>query len=117
MEAIIRPNAENAARLVEQIISGELRRNHSSVLGLATGNTMEAVYRLLVNAHREKDLDFSLGRTFTLDEYIGLPPSNPHSYRYYMNERLFSQVNLDPRNTHLPNGMAQDLEAECLDYE
>jgi glucosamine-6-phosphate deaminase len=117
MEAIIRPNADSAARLVEQIIADELRRHPSLVLGLATGRTMEAVYRLLAAAHRDKKLDFSLCRTFNLDEYVGLPPSDPHSYRYYMNERLFSQVNLDARNTHLPDGMAQDLEAECGDYE
>jgi glucosamine-6-phosphate deaminase len=117
MEAIIRPNADSAARLVEQIITGELRRNPSLVLGLATGRTMEAVYRLLVNMHRERSLDFSLCRTFNLDEYVGLAPTDPHSYRYYMNEQLFNQVNLDPRNTHLPNGMAKDLEAECRNYE
>src|ERR1035441_5847051 len=117
MEAIIRPNKDSAAQLVKQIIAGELRRNPSLVLGLATGRTMEEVYRLLVNAHREKKLDFSLCRTFNLDEYVGLPPSDPHSYRYYMNERLFSRVNLDPRNTHLPNGLAPDLDAECRDYE
>ncbi len=52
--------------------------------------------------HREKSLDFSLCRTFNLDEYVGLPASDPHSYRYYMNEHLFSQVNIDLRNTHLP---------------
>jgi glucosamine-6-phosphate deaminase len=117
MEAIIRPNEDSAARLVEQIIAGELRRHPSLVLGLATGRTMEAVYRLLVKAHREKKLDFSLCRTFNLDEYVGLAPSDPRSYRYYMKERFFGQVNLDPRNTHLPNGMAKDLDAECRDYE
>lgn len=117
MEAIIRPTEESAARLVEQIIAGELRRNHSLVLGLATGRTMEGVYKLLVKSHRENDLDFSLCRTFNLDEYVGLPPGDPHSYRYYMNERLFSQVNLDPRNTYLPDGMAKDLDAECREYE
>ncbi len=117
MEAIIRPNKDSAAHLVEQIIAGELRRNPSLVLGLATGRTMEEVYRLLVNAHREKKLDFSLCRTFNLDEYVGLPPSDPHSYHYFMNERLFSRVNLDPCNTHLPNGLAPNLDAECRDYE
>jgi glucosamine-6-phosphate deaminase len=117
MEAIIRPNKESAAHLVGQIIAGELRRNPSLVLGLATGRTMEEVYRLLVNAHREKKLDFSLCRTFNLDEYVGLPPSDPHSYRYFMNEHFFSRVNLDPSNTHLPNGLAPNLDAECRDYE
>jgi len=117
MEAIIRPNEDSAARLVEQIVAGELRRHPSLVLGLATGRTMEAVYRLLVTGHQERNLDFSLCRTFNLDEYVGLAPTDPHSYRFYMNERLFNQVNLDPRNTHLPNGMAPDLDAECRDYE
>jgi glucosamine-6-phosphate deaminase len=117
MEAIIRPTADKAALLVKQIIAGELRRNSSLVLGLATGRTMESVYDLLVQKHRHEKLDFSLCRTFNLDEYVGLKPSDPHSYRYYMHEHLFSKVNIDPRNTHLPNGMAKDLEAECHEYE
>lgn len=117
MEAIIRPDADSAAQLVEQIISSELHRNPSLVLGLATGRTMESVYRLLVQSHKEHKLDFSLCRTFNLDEYVGLAPWDAHSYRYYMNERLFSQVNLDSRNTHLPDGMAKDLDAECNSYE
>jgi glucosamine-6-phosphate deaminase len=117
MEAIIRPDAQSAARLVEQIIASELRRNPSLVLGLATGSTMDNVYRLLVEKHRKAGLDFSLCRTFNLDEYVGLAPTDPHSYRYYMQSRLFSQVNIDQRNTHLPNGLATDLDAECHNYE
>ncbi len=103
--------------LVARIIARELRANPALVLGLATGRTMEAVYRILVRLHREEHLDFSLCRTFNLDEYVGLPPEDAKSYRYYMNERLFSQVNLDQRNTHLPDGMAADLDAECRAYE
>jgi glucosamine-6-phosphate deaminase len=52
-----------------------------------------------------------------LDEYVGLFPSDPNSYRHYMNHHLFRHVNIDPRNTHLPNGMAADLDAECRHYE
>jgi glucosamine-6-phosphate deaminase len=117
MEAIIRPDEESAARLVEKIIAGELRKIPSLVLGLATGRTMEAVYRQLVKGHEDHELDFSLCRTFNLDEYVGLPASDPHSYRYYMNEHLFHHVNIDLRNTHLPDGMAKDLGAECHEYE
>jgi glucosamine-6-phosphate deaminase len=67
--------------------------------------------------HREQGLDFSLCRTFNLDEYVGIRSDSPHSYRYYMNEHLFSQVNIDLRNTHLPDGMADDLAGECTRYE
>jgi glucosamine-6-phosphate deaminase len=117
MEVIIRPTADDAAELVAAIIASELRVNPHLVLGMATGRTMESVYARLVRLHRENGLDFSLCSTFNLDEYVGLPPSDVHSYRHYMNHHLFFQVNLDLRNTHLPNGQAPDLDAECQHYE
>ena len=117
MEVIIRPTEDEASRLVAGIIARELRTRPQLVLGLATGRTMESVYDELARLYRETGLDFSLCRTFNLDEYIGLPPADPHSYRHYMDEHLFRRVNIDPRNTHLPNGMAADLDGECRRYE
>ncbi len=117
MEVIIRPTADAAAELAAQVIDHELRANPHLVLGLATGQTMEAVYGKLVHLHRDKQLDFSLCRTFNLDEYVGLPGSDRHSYRHYMNHFLFLQVNIDRRNTYLPDGMATDLDGECQRYE
>lgn len=117
MEVIIRPNADAAADLVARIIAKELRAHPQLVLGLATGRTMESVYSRLVRLHLDQKLDFSLCRTFNLDEYVGLSPTDPHSYRYYMNERLFRQVEIDLRNTYLPDGTASDLDAECARYE
>jgi glucosamine-6-phosphate deaminase len=78
---------------------------------------MEKLYERLVHDHQEHGLDFSLCETFNLDEYVGLPPENIHSYRYYMNDHLFSKINIDLRNTHLPDGMADDLEAAAKHYE
>jgi glucosamine-6-phosphate deaminase len=117
MEVIIQPTQEAAASLVTRIIARELRANPHLVLGLATGSTMERVYRQLAQLHELEKLDFSLCRTFNLDEYVGLMPADPNSYRHYMNHHLFRRVNIDPRNTHLPNGMALDLDAECRRYE
>ena len=117
MEVIIQPTKEAAARLVARVVARELRGNPHLVLGLATGKTMELVYRQLVQMHREENLDFSLCRTFNLDEYVGLFPSDPNSYRHYMDQHLFRLVNVDARNTHLPNGLATDLDAECRNYE
>lgn|SRR5512133_1439817 len=117
MEVIIQPNRESAAFLVGRIVARELRTNPHLVLGLATGVTMERVYRHLVRMHQDEQLDFSLCSTFNLDEYVGLFPSDQNSYRHYMEHHLFRHVNIDSRNTHLPNGMASDLEAECRNYE
>ena len=117
MEVIIQPDPAAAAHLVARIVAKELRTNPHLVLGLATGRTMQAVYQSLAEMHRKEGLDFSLCHTFNLDEYVGLDPGHPGSYRNAMNRLLFERVNIDPRDTHLPNGMAGDLEAECERYE
>jgi glucosamine-6-phosphate deaminase len=117
MEVIIQPNTTVAARLTARIIADHLREKHDLVLGLATGRTMESVYAELVNMYKCDGLDFSSCRTFNLDEYVGLPTDDPHSYRSYMNKHLFSHINIDLRNTYLPDGMAGDLKEECSLYE
>lgn len=117
MEVIIRQTAEDAARLAADLVARALAAKPQLVLGLATGRTMERVYGRLVELHRQSGLDFSECDTFNLDEYIGLAPDDPHSYRHYMSAHLFSQVNVNPARTHLPDGMAVDLALECARYE
>jgi glucosamine-6-phosphate deaminase len=117
MEVIIRPNTEDATRLASRLIKKEMEAKPSLVLGLATGRTMELLYSMLVDMHQHEGLNFNRVRTFNLDEYIGLPSEDLHSYRYYMNQHLFNRVNIDIRNTFLPNGMADDIDEECALYE
>ncbi len=117
MEVIIRPNADAAANLTANVIADAIRAKPSLVLGLATGRTMERLYKRLAEIHQEDKLSFAQVRTFNLDEYIGLPPEDKHSYRHYMNQHLFNKVDIDPANTHLPNGVAEDIDQECAHYE
>jgi len=117
MEVIIRKTKEDASSLAARLIANAIREKPHIVLGLATGRTMEPLYARLVKLHRGESLDFSLVRTFNLDEYVGLPTDHPGSYRYYMSRHLHDHVNIDRRNAHLPNGMAADLDSECRHYE
>jgi glucosamine-6-phosphate deaminase len=117
MEIIIRPDAAAASRLVARLVAKALRAQPALVLGLATGRTMEALYAILVRMHQNREVDFSRCRTFNLDEYIGLPAGDPHSYRHYMEEHFFGKVQLTPDRTHLPDGTADDLDAESERYE
>jgi glucosamine-6-phosphate deaminase len=117
MEVIIRPDQQAAIRLCSRIIARRIREKPDLVLGLATGRTMEPLYAELVRLHREEQLSFSSVTTFNLDEYIGLPAEHPQSYRFYMNQHLLSQVDIDPRFTYLPDGMASDIPAACEAYE
>jgi len=117
MQVIIRKDYDAACELTAAIIAEQVRETPDSVLGLATGRTMETLYSKLAEKHEKEGLDFSLVRTYNLDEYIGIPPEHPGSYRRYMNEQLFEKINIDIRNTHIPLGMAEDLAAECQAYE
>ena len=117
MEVIIQPDEQAAASLVARIIAKDLRAKPNMVLGLATGRTMDLVYRQLARLHKEEGLDFSRCRSFNLDEYVGLSPDNASSYHFYMREHLFRHVNINLAATHLPDGRAADLEVECRHYE
>ncbi|MBN2804827.1 MAG: glucosamine-6-phosphate deaminase [Deltaproteobacteria bacterium] len=117
MEVIIRPTKEAAIELAAKLMTKEVRDKPNAVLGLATGRTMEPLYDYLAKEHKENGLDFSLVRSFNLDEYVGLDPENVNSYRYYMNDQLFNRINIDKRNTYVPNGIATDLDAACVEYE
>lgn len=117
MEVIIRPDAEKTAQLAALFIANQMTLHSKFVLGLATGRTMERIYAILVNMHRNEGVDFSRCHSFNLDEYIGLPTEDKNSYRSYMNHHLFDHVNIKNTNTHVPNGMARNLKTEAKIYE
>lgn len=117
MEIIIQPTVADAQREAAGILQRQLRHKPGSVLGLATGSTPIGVYALLVQMHRQAQLDFSRVTTFNLDEYVGLKPQHPCSYRAFMDEHLFRHVNVPPENIHFPDGLARDIPAHCAEYE
>jgi glucosamine-6-phosphate deaminase len=117
MEVIITKSKNAAEEMVAAMIESQIVKKKNSLLGLATGRTMESVYSLLIKKHQENNLDFSGVSTVNLDEYVGLQPSHPQSYRFYMDDHLFSKVNVQEKNTHLPDGTAEDIPQECQRYE
>ena len=120
MRLIIREGFESAsiwtARYVaKRVMSGS--RDKPFVLGLPTGSSPLRIYREFINMYKEGKLSFKNVRTFNMDEYVGLPAGHPQSYRYYMTENLFKHIDIDPKNTHILNGTADDPEKECKLYE
>lgn len=105
------------SRKAANIISAQVILYPHSVLGLATGSSPIGTYEQLADWYKKGDLDFSEVTTVNLDEYRGLDGSSEQSYRYFMNEHLFSKVNIKLERTHIPNGMAEDVEAECRRYD
>lgn len=108
---------EQMSRKAAGIILAQVISRPDSVLGLATGSTPIGLYDQLVKWYESGDLDFKEVKTVNLDEYRGLTRENDQSYYYFMHQHLFHRVNICPENVHLPDGMAEDGEAECRRYE
>lgn len=117
MRVIILPDAAAVAHRSADFVDGLVRKKPACVLGLATGSTPLGLYRELIRRHREAGLDFSQVTTFNLDEYVGLGPSHPQSYRQFMQTSLFDHINVDTNRTHVPDGRALDFENFCQQYE
>jgi glucosamine-6-phosphate deaminase len=116
MKIIVVSDYERMSEEVAKIVQAQIAVKPDSVLGLATGSTLLGTYRKLVEMAKD-GLDFSQVTTFNLDEYVGLAGDHPQSYRYYMEQNLFSGVNIPREKTFIPNGTAADLAAECAAYE
>ena len=117
MEVIRQPTPAEAARLAATLIASGIQRKPTLVLGLATGGTPRLLYDELIRMHRTEGLDLSHIQTFNLDEYLGLPPNHPASYRRFMQENFFDQTNIAPHRTFVPDGMTKDIPRHCRAYE
>lgn len=105
------------ARALATRVAALLRENPRLVLGLPTGRTPVRLYHELVALYTRGQVDFSQATTFNLDEFVGIEPGHPGSYRTFMEEHLFSRVNLSPDRIHFLNGVAPDLDEEGRRYE
>lgn len=108
---------QQMSRSAANIISAQVILKPDSVLGLATGSSPLGAYAQLIRWYHKGDVDFSRVRTVNLDEYIGLGFERKESYCRFMHENFFSEINVLPENTHIPNGCAEDLDAECQRYD
>ena len=115
MKVLIFPNAELAVARAAEMIMSQVRARPDAVLGLATGGTMEPVYRAILAG--ASGLSFAGVTTFNLDEYVGLAPDHPQSYHRYMQHHLFGHLDIDPAKVHLPVGNADSPKAEAARYD
>lgn len=106
-----------ASRKAANIISAQVISKPDCVLGLATGSTPIGTYKQLIAWYEKGDLDFSQVKSVNLDEYRGLSPKNDQSYRYFMNTNLFDHINIDKKNTNVPDGLEPDADKACADYD
>lgn len=117
MKIIRARDYQHLSRQAANILSAQVILKPDSVLGLATGSSPIGTYQQLIAWEHKGDVDFRQVSTVNLDEYVGLPAGHPQSYAHFMRENFFDHIQIDLRNTHIPNGMAEDGDAECRHYD
>jgi len=117
MRVVILPSENDASNFAAEFISGFINEQERSVLGLATGSSVLLTYKALIKKYELGQLSFKKITTFNVDEYLGLKPDHIQSYRNYMNQKLFNHVDIDPKNTFIPECFDGNYELACSNYE
>jgi len=103
MEIQIRADYDDMSKEAARIVAEAIRAKPQLVLGVPSGNTPKGMYRELIRMYRQKNrLDFSKVRFFLLDEYMGLRPGHPDSFRAYLWRVFLNYINVRPANVYLP---------------
>lgn len=117
MKIVIVDSYEEMSVIAAAYVKRQVLSKPDSVLGLPAGNTPLGLYKELVKAYKSGEVDFSDITLFNLDEYCNLSKDNPHSFQYFISENFISHINVQAQNTFIPNGMADDVQEECRNYD
>lgn len=122
MRVILKNDYNDASLWVAEYIAQKIKSFKSDikkhfVLGLPTGSTPLGVYEQLIKMHKQGELSFQNVITFNMDEYVGLPADHPQSYHRFMFDNFFNHIDIKKENIHILNGVAENLEKECENYE
>lgn len=116
MKVIVCKNTEELANEALKVMLDVIKSKENPVIGLATGSSPIGLYNAMIRDHKENGTSYKNVKSVNLDEYVGLGIESDQSYVYFMNDNLFKGINIDKNNTNLPNGKADDMNAECDRY-
>jgi len=120
MRLIIHENYEKASVWTARYIADRINahgKDKPFILGLPTGSSPLEIYREFIKMYKEKKISFANVHSFNMDEYVGISGDHPGSFHYFMYNNLFNHIDIDRKHVHILNGMADDLENECEQYE
>ena len=117
MRVVILPSKLEASNFAANIIGKYISDKENAVLGLATGGSTILTYEALIKKYKQEQISFKSVTTFNLDEYVGLSPNHPQSYRHYMNNKFFDHIDINYKNVFIPECFDDDYLATCEKYE
>lgn len=115
MRVIVTDSFQETCEIAGGMLADIVANKPDARLGLATGSSAEGVYPYLIQAYRAGEIDFSNASSINLDEYVGLSPDHPQSYRSFMDKHLFDYINIDKANAYVVSGVG-DLEENIREF-
>ena len=115
----LKSGSKAVAIQIADFIREKQKKKEKCVLGLSTGSTPKTLYAELVRMHKEEKLSFKNVIAFNLDQYYPISNDALQSYQRFMKVNLFNHIDIDPKNTHIPNGEIRkdDIKEHCRQYE
>ncbi len=122
MRVIIEPDYASLSQWAANYVAKKINnaaptKKRPFILGLPTGSSPLGMYKSLIELNQKGEVSFKHVVTFNMDEYVGLPEEHPESYHSFMYNNFFNHIDINKDNIHILNGNAENLEAECLNYE
>ena len=117
IKIIATKTAEEAGIAAAEVIANIVKNKPNAVLGLATGSSPIGMYKELIAKYERGEISFKNVKSVNLDEYVGLSADHDQSYAYFMSTNLFDHIDIDKKNTNLPNGLATDPALEAKRYD
>ncbi|MBC7240369.1 MAG: glucosamine-6-phosphate deaminase, partial [Chloroflexi bacterium] len=114
---IVERDYRSLSQAAARFVGRQVLLKEDSVLGMPTGETPRGMYEELVRLCLEGVLDLSSVTLFNLDEYLGLPPEHPSSFRSYMQKHFLEILHLNEMQFHIPHSSPTDPQQECHRYE
>ena len=108
---------EEMSKIAAEMFKEQLKNDRETVFGMATGSTPEGFYKELVAAYRAGEISFAHAKSFNLDEYIGISPTNEASYHYFMDYNLYDHIDMKRENIFVPEGNTTNLEKVTSEYD
>lgn len=117
MEVVICSDEQQVGQVAANRVLQWVEGLATPVLGLATGSSPLALYNELARRVAAGEVDFSCGIGFALDEYVGIDPENPLSYRQTILRTVVEPLRMDPNRVRVPNGFTPDLAVAAIEYD
>ena len=117
MNIYIMENAQEIGKAVGKLFVDAINKKPDITLGLATGASPIPTYKYIAEEYKKGNVSLKDVKTYNLDEYVNLPKEDKNSYYSFMHAELFDHTDIKEENVHFLNGNAENIEAECENYD